>query len=243
MGQIVHEVIKYVLDQLNYENKINLSYALAILRKKFEQGFIYSSMKRYTGFSSKVHKFFEEEYNIEISEEDKKELLKKAELCLTTFYNSDTFMEIKNVPLSDWISLEEFLSFNLEGNRIFLSIDFAMKVGDKIILYDWKTGKERESDFDLQLTCYSLYLSEKYGISPENIVAKIFNLSINKEDTFKIDVKKLEEMKEYIKKSIEEMKSLLYDAENNIAKEDNFPKEEGFYCSRCSFKKVCSGEW
>lgn len=243
LGQIIHEVIKYVLNQLKDGKRVPLGYAIAILRKKFEEGFIQSSLKKYTGFKSKAHKFFEEEYGISISEEEKKELLKKAESCLTNFYNSDTFIEIKKIPVSDWISLEEFLTFNLEENRIFLSIDFAIKKGDKIIIYDWKTGKERSSEFDLQLTCYALYVSEKLGISPKNITARIFNLSINKEDTFEINEKKLIEMREYIKENISKMKSFLEDTKNNVAKEEKFPKEEGFYCSRCNFKKICSGEW
>lgn len=243
LGQIIHEIIKYVLEQLKYGRKISLGHAIAILKKKFEEGFIQSTMKKYTGFRSKTHKFFEDEYEIEISEENKKDLLKKSESCLINFFNSDTFIEIKNTPLSDWISLEEFLSFDLEGNKIFLSMDFAMKKDDKIIIYDWKTGKERSSEFDLQLTCYALYLSEKLKVSPENITTKIFNLSINKEDTFEINIEKLNEMKDYIKKSANKMKSYLKDIDNNVAIEEDFPKEEGFYCSRCSFKKICSGEW
>ena len=123
-------------------------------------------------------------------------------------------------------------------------MDFAMKEGDKIILYDWKTGQERTADFDLQLTCYALYISEKFGISPENIITKIFNLSINKEDTFEINKEKLKNMKKYIREQIKLMKSCLENVEENIAKEEKeFPKEEGFYCSRCNFKKICSGEW
>jgi CRISPR/Cas system-associated exonuclease Cas4 (RecB family) len=243
LGQIIHEVIKYVLDQFRYGNRITLGHAIVILRKKFEEGFIQSSLKKYTGFRSKVHKFFEDEYNIKISEEDKKELLKKAESCLTNFYNSDTFIEIKNSLISNWIYLEDFLSFNFEGNKIFLSMDFAMKKDDKVIIYDWKTGKERSSEFDLQLTCYSLYISEKFKISPEKIIARIFNLSINKEDTFEINEEKLIEMKNYIREKVSKMKSFLEDVEENIAKEEKFPKEEGFYCSRCNFKKICSGEW
>ncbi|MBR9701730.1 PD-(D/E)XK nuclease family protein [Candidatus Pacearchaeota archaeon] len=244
LGSIIHEAIKYVLNQLKFGQGISLSYALAILRKKFEKEFIQSSIKKYTGFNRKSHKFFEEEYGIEISEEDKKELLKKAELCLTNFYNSDTFMTIRKTPIEDWIFLENFLNFNFEGDKIFLGIDFAMRDGDKIILYDWKTGKERTADFDLQLTCYALYISERLGVSPKNIIAKIFNLSINKEDTFEINEEKLEEMKRYIQEKIKSMKSFLVDMEENIAKEEKeFPKEEGFYCSRCNFKKICSGEW
>lgn len=37
LGQIIHKVIKYVLDQLKYGKRISLSYATAILRKKIMQ--------------------------------------------------------------------------------------------------------------------------------------------------------------------------------------------------------------
>ena len=243
LGQIIHEVIKYTLAQIRSGQKMSLSYATAILRKKFENGFRESSVKKYNGFKSNLHKFLEDEYDLKISDEEKKELLKKAENCLTNFYNSDTFIEIKNTPVSDWIFLENFLSFNLEGNKIFLSMDFAMKKEDKVIIYDWKTGKERSTDFDLQLTCYALYISEKFRIAPKDIITKIFNLSINKEDTYEINETKLIEIKNYIKNSIRQMQLLLEDIKNNIACEEKFPKEEGFYCSRCNFKKICSGEW
>ena len=64
LGQIVHEVINFVLTQLRFGKGISLSHSLAILKKKFEEGFIQSFIKRYTGFNSKSHKFFEEEYGI-----------------------------------------------------------------------------------------------------------------------------------------------------------------------------------
>ena len=243
LGSIIHETIEYVLKQFRIGNTIGLTHAIAILEKRFKSDFEMSKLKEYTGFKSNAHKFFEDEYGIEISEEKKKELFEKAQLCLTNFFNSDIFMEIRRTPIDDWIALEDFLSFDFEGTRVFLSIDFAMRKGDKIVLYDWKTGKERLADFDLQLSLYALYVAEKFGISPENIETRIFNLAIDKVDPFNINTNKLEEMRNYVRKSVLEMKKLLRDVRDNEAYEEDFEKREGYWCARCSFRKVCLGEW
>jgi len=148
-------------------------------------------------------------------------------------------MEIRRTKLEDWVTLEDFLSFDFQGTKIYLSIDFAMKVGDKIILFDWKTGEERLASFDLQLTLYSLYVIKKFGISTDKIETRIFNLTIDKIDNFIIDDEKIDEIKRYMQESISKMKKLLRDDSNNEAKEEDFEKNEGFRCSRCNFKKVC----
>lgn len=239
IGQLIHGTIEYILKQYKIGNKISLAHAIAILRKKLDVEYTESKIKTYTGYSSKLNKLFEHEYNLEITEDDRKKLFDKAELALINFYNSDLFMEIRKIPIDNWILLEDFLKFDFNGTTIFLSIDFAIKSGEKIIIYDWKTGQERKDDFDLQMACYSLYVYEKFGISPENIIAKAFYLSIDKVDEFYVDFEKLEKTKKYIEKSIEEMSSFLLDKIENVTTEENFPKEKGFYCSRCNFKKIC----
>lgn len=243
LGSLIHGTIEFVLRKLRIRENISLGHALSILRKKFNSDFELSKIKEYNGFKSKTHKFFEHEYSIEISEDDRKKLLDKAESCLKTFFNSDIFMQIRKSPIENWITLEDFLSFEFEGTKIYLSIDFAMKVGDKIILFDWKTGEERLADFDLQLSLYALYVSEKLGFDATKIETKIFNLAIDKVDSFKIDKARLEEMKEYIHNSISEMKKLLRDIPENKAIEEDFPKSEGYWCKRCNFRKVCLEGW
>ena len=253
MGSVVHEVIEFVLKRFRIgavnrndpsgPSEVSLSHALVILRKRMESDFEMSKLKEYTGFMSKAHKFYEDEYGVEISNEAKMELFSKAELCVTNFFNSDIFMEIRRTPVEDWITLEDFLSFDFRETKVYLSIDFAMRKGDKIILYDWKTGKERLADFDLQLGLYALYVAEKFGMSAENIEARIFNVAIDKVDLFEVDEARLEEMRSYIRGSVLEMKKLLVDVRENEASEEDFEKSEGFWCSRCNFRKVCLEGW
>lgn len=253
LGSHVHGVIEFVLKRFRIGTEISLGHALAILEKRMESDFVMSKLGGYTGFKTNAHRFFEDEYGIEISEEEKKALFDKGSSCLTNFFNSDVFMEIRRSNVEDWVTLEDFLSFDFCGTRIFLSIDFAMRVGDKIVIYDWKTGGERKSDYELQLGLYALYISEKLGISADKIEAKMFYLAIDKVDSFDVDVTKLDEVRSHVESSILEMKKLLKDVtdsptrddsgELNEAVEEDFEKSEGYWCARCNFRKVCLGEW
>lgn len=246
IGSIVHEVIEFVLRKSRVGEEVSLNHALAILRKRFDSDFEISRLKEYTGFMSKAHRFFEDEYGIKISNEMKANLFEKAKKCLTNFFNSDVFMEIRRTPIEDWIVLEDFLSFDFEKTRVYLSIDFAMKIGDKVVLYDWKTGSERKADYELQLGLYALYITEKLGIPAENITAKMFYLGIGSEgkvDSFEVSSERLEGVRERLRVSILEMKKLLRDVTENEAAEEDFERLRGFWCSRCNFRKICLEGW
>ena len=116
-GSQVHGVIEFILKRFRIGEEVGLSYALSILRKRMESDFAMSKLGGYTGFVSKAHRFFEDEYDIEISEETKEGLFKKAELCLRNFYNSDIFMEIRKTSVEDWITLEDFFVGRPTGIR------------------------------------------------------------------------------------------------------------------------------
>ena len=246
MGSKVHDVIEFILRRFRIGEEVGLSHALAVLRKRMESDWDISKAGGYTGFASKAHRFFEDEYDVEISENEEAELFDKAERCLKNFYNSDIFMEIRRVPVEDWIALEDFLSFEFEGTQVYLSIDFAVRVNGRIILFDWKTGKDWKSDYELQLGLYALYVSEKLGIPADKITAKMFYLALGAEgkvDSFEVSSEWLEEVRQVLRESILEMKKLLQDVTENEALEGDFEKSKGFWCSRCSFRKVCLESW
>lgn len=248
IGQIIHEQIEKILQELKNGKEISLEKSMLKLKNKLDSGFIQSQLKEYTKFSSKLNKLFEHEYKIQITKKEKEKLFQKAGKCLINFYNSEILKEIKEIKKEDWLLIEDFLTFKFEGETIFLSIDFAIKKEDKIILYDWKTGKERTKDFDLQMMLYSLYAKEKWGIENEKIVARTYNVSLDILSEFKVNNEKLEKAKQYMKKSIRKMKSKLLYPQYNKAREEDFKKihnntENNYPCNRCNFKKICKGEW
>jgi hypothetical protein len=131
----------------------------------------------------------------------------------------------------------------LDNTRINLAIDCAIKEGDEIYLYDWKTGKSLSEDLSIQLCCYALYAMEKWGIHPESIRIIEYNLSFDKSNWFSITHGEVEEIKGYINGSIKDMQSLLVDAGSNIpGEEERFSKVEDERVSlRCNFRRVCRG--
>lgn len=246
VGERVHFVIEFILKRFFAGEEIGLSRAVNMLRRRMESDFDISKIGGYTGFASRAHRFFEDEYGIDINEKEKAELFDKAELCLRNFYNSDIFMEIRKSNLNDWLTLEDFLSFDFFGTRVFLSIDFAMKSGEEVFLFDWKTGKERQVNYKLQLALYAFYLREKFGFENKRIVAKMFYLALGVEgkvDSFEVSFEDFEDVENILRESILEMRSLLRDPEKNLALEEDFEKSEGFWCSRCQFRRVCLGDW
>jgi hypothetical protein len=246
LGSRVHDVIEFILKRFRVGEEVSLSHAVAILRKRMESDFEMSMLKEYTGFASKAHRFFEDEYGIEITDEERVGLFEKAERCLRNFYNSDVFMEIRRVPLEDWVLLEDFLSFDFEGVKVFVVVDFAMRLGGKLVLFDWKTGAERKADYEMQLGLYALYVSRELGFDAGDIEARMVYLGLGddvKVDSFDVSNERLNEVRAKMRASILEMRKVLRDVRDNEAVEEDFAKNEGFWCERCNFRKVCLGEW
>ena len=111
---------------------------------------------------------------------------------------------------------------------------------ENLIIFDWKTGKIRFDEMDVQLACYSLYSQEKWKVSPENIICKKYNVMIDKVDDYEINEDVIEKVKEHMRLSIAEMKDLLSDKNKNLAVEEDFePAEDENRCRMCNFRKIC----
>jgi hypothetical protein len=140
-----------------------------------------------------------------------------------------------------WLEVEEFSSFLLGHTKINLVIDCAIKEGEGVYIYDWKTGKSLSEDLSIQLGCYALYAMEKWSIPPESLSIIEYNLSFNKSNWFSVSQEEMKGMRGYINGSIKDMESLLTDVLNNLPmEEDRFSKiEDEHITSRCNYKKVC----
>lgn len=168
-------------------------------------------------------------------------MAQNVETCLRNFYASDIYDGLKSHPRDQWLEVEEFSSFHLDNIRINLAIDCAIKVGEEVTIYDWKTGKSISEDLPMQLSCYALYAMGKWHIPPESLKIIEYNLSFNKKSWFSVTRGEVEDIKGYIKGSIKDMQSLLIDIENNIPmEEDRFSKIEDERISlRCNYRKIC----
>ena len=240
-GEKVHECIQRSLNNVRRGIKVlSIDEIVSITLDQMRAEFRSSKSKNYWK-NPKSCALFEHEYEVELTDDQWKEVANNVENCLRNFYASDIYDGLKSHPRDVWLEVEEFSSFHLDNTRINLAIDCAIKEGDDVYLYDWKTGKSLSEDLSIQLACYALYAMEKWHVHPESLRIIEYNLSFDKANWFSVTDGEVEDIKGYIKGSVKDMQSLLTDIENNIPlEEERFSKvEDDRVGLRCNFRKVC----
>ena len=240
-GEKVHECIQRSLHNIRRGIKVlPVDEIVSITLDQMRAEFRSSKSKKYWK-NPKSCGLFEHEYEVEVSDEEWKEVASNVETCLRNFYASDIYDGLKSHRKEDWLEVEEFSSFDLDHTTINLVIDCAIKEGEGIYIYDWKTGKSLSEDLSIQLGCYALYALAKWNISPESLSVIEYNLSIDRSNWFSVSQEEMKGMQGYINGSVKDMQSLLTDLSNNIPmEEDRFSKiEDQHVTSRCNFKKIC----
>jgi len=185
---------------------------------------------------------FEHEYEKQVSNDDWKKTADNMELCLRNFYSSETFEMLKELPKRMWLEVEDFSSFKLNNTKIWAVLDCSFRTEDGgITIIDWKTGKSMSEDVSMQLSCYAMYVMEKWGIDPKNVKLIEYNLLANQGAEFKVTAAEIKNTKTYIVGSIADMQSLLVDVGENLPKEEEaFLKvEDERVRAGCNFRKVC----
>jgi hypothetical protein len=240
-GEKVHECIQRSLNNIRRGIKVlPVDEIVSITLDQMRAEFRSSRSKNYWK-NPKSCGLFEHEYELEVNDEEWKEVASHVETCLRNFYASDIYDGLKSHTRDGWLEVEEFSSFHLDQTKINLVIDCAIKEGDPTYIYDWKTGKSLSEDLSTQLGCYALYAVEKWNIPPESLSIIEYNLSFDKSSWFSVGQEEMKGIKGYIKGSKKDMQSLLADVSNNLPmEEDRFSKIENEHVSlKCNYRKVC----
>lgn len=240
-GDRVHRSIEGILGRLRRGEELPMEeIAVAKMLDAMRQDFRDSRAGKYREQPKRTCGLFEHEYAVAVPDEAWKENADRAALCVRNFYASDIFQRIRVLPKDAWIEIEERSAFDLSGLKVFVQLDFAFRDSDRIIVYDWKTGRAGAGRNDVQLACYVLYAVEKWKAAPDRVTAVEFNLPAKSETPHTLDPEQLQSVREYIHDSADEMQFPLSDPERNLAEEDSFDlTEDERACKRCNFVKVC----
>ena len=243
-GSTVHWEIERVLKELVTTGNLteinkSIERVTELMRKDFRssrEGAYWQT----NGSMKDVIALFEHEYELEIPNETWKKNYDDAILCLENFYGSEALKRIKELPKENIISIESMtaaaLSFTPE--TIFVKLDLALESGDKIVILDWKTGTGKSDE--LQFKVYTLFAHEEYDLPPDLITAVEVNLMVNENYNHSYGPSELLDAQNYITGSIEGMKSMLRDPDENTAVMTDFPRTDNEkICESCNFKKIC----
>ncbi|MEM4255093.1 MAG: PD-(D/E)XK nuclease family protein [Candidatus Norongarragalinales archaeon] len=241
-GASVHWAVKNVLDSVSRGKAFSFMEAEKLLDQKMKRDYN-DSKENLARRDPKAHaRFFEHEYSLDFGVSEALDLIATAKKCLRNFFESETYAWLKTVKKNDWLTIDEQTptSFNFEGTKVFVKLDAAIRTGDRIAIFDWKTSRKEDVDYTAQLACYLLYANRVWNSQPNKIDVFEVNLMQNYSRKHAGLSAKIDWIENYMRNSISGMKSMLKDAEKNEAQEEKYPRvNEERKCKRCFFVRVC----
>jgi hypothetical protein len=240
-GEVVHDCIARSLKNLSRGIPVlPVEAILDITRNRMRQDFRNSRDGAYRQNPRSQCGLFEHEYGVNISDDQWKATADHVSYCIITFYKSEWYEHLSHMNPADFLEIEEFASFELDGTEVKIKLDCACRESDRIVIWDWKTGKTENVEDYLQMTCYAFYAIQTYKVIPALVFTRLFNLHLNKLIERSISQTSLNELVSYITGSIRDMQSMLTDPSINSARESDFSKvSKPDLCLRCNFLDVC----
>jgi hypothetical protein len=187
-------------------------------------------------------RLFEHEYEIPVEQEDKRIAVNIVMRSLKHFFKSDTLRRALEVGRERWLALEDLVSFHVGEVEVFLRMDLAYRDHDgRVVIVDWKTGRNEGRFNEVQVAGYALYASERAWVTePEQISTELSYLVIPKTVRRSVNRKAIENARSFILKSAGTMKALLVDPLENLARLEDFPMiDRPQLCRRCNFRRLC----
>ena len=241
-GSIVHDEVERTLKTLRYGRNADQERSKENVIKNFKLSWAQSKNKDWKDSPKWKTNLFEHYYDQKPSDED---LLAIRDLMVNSidgFFASDSYRFIQTMSDSQWLAIEDLDSFEVHGAKLWVKLDFAIRHGERVYIYDWKTGKVVKEN-EVQLAVYAIYAKQKWDIDLKRI--RLFDVYLNQQIPVKVKPtdRLISSANEFIQTSIESMKELLTDEENNKTEIDLFPlasvDRETYPCSYCSFQTVC----
>jgi len=246
-GGIVHDAIEQVLAAWFRGRDVDPTAVEQHTVEGMRADFRSSRDRRYV-HQPKTCALFEHHYNVVLEDTDWLRVRAHVSHCLRTFFRSQWAAELQALPADDWLAIERFAKFEIDGVPVIAKPDAAHRLpdGNGIRIIDWKTGKSQggEEDVDqrFQLLLYTQFAVAKWGVPPESITAVAVNLHHDDADEMHFTQEDLDRLRARVVDSAEPMVSRLIDRDRarNEADAADFPmQDEPSACRRCSYKELC----
>jgi hypothetical protein len=188
-----------------------------------------------------IQGLFEHEYQIAVPAEEWKTTVDRVSRAIQNFLASDLWQEIQTLPDDAFLAVERRAHFLLDGLKVHAVPDLVLRRNGKVVIYDWKTGASAPAEHRTQLGIYALLAADRWTSSPDEIETLVYNPALDQRETFSFSAIDLENLREFIRDSADEMLFPLEDPEANIAGDggsfDCTTREEP--CKTCPFLRVC----
>ncbi len=192
--------------------------------------------------ASRTFRLFEHEYGIPVEQQDKRLAVTIVMRSLRHFFASEALARALAAGRERWLALEDLVSFHVGGTEVFLRMDLAYRETDgRVVIVDWKTGRREGRFNEVQVAGYALYALEKGWVAqPEEITTELNYLVLPKAVRRTLTRQKIEQTRHFIERSAGNMRALLLDSVENVAREEDFARvDRPQVCRRCNFRRLC----
>ncbi len=240
-GNVVHAVIEQTLQRLarNADKGVPAFEELRELSRQILIKQWFESEDR--AWEEKPKRFcnlLEHYYGHEITREKRNQIRDKVFRCLQAWHRSEVLREIME-QRGSWEYLEDLISINICGVKVYVKPDFALRNDGRLIIYDWKTGKQRPED-DLQVTIYALLGQQFFNCSNTEVV--LFYLDGGQVVRRTPSREEKNDAMEHIRASAGRLLMLAGDTENSVPKE-RCPMRVTSRCEKwCEYYELCRPE-
>ncbi len=251
VGLIVHESIYDVLHRFRF-NRLNVTSeeTIASAKLKWRKALADSVSGKWREDPKHVTCLIEDYYKHPGRDVKAQECWKHLETCLNSFRQSNTWKDLQRSRPRNWLAMDgdPFQSALVEGIPVYARPDLgydASREGhpqSKCWVFDWKTGKRRDSDV-LQIRYYALYAASAWGFPPEAVKARLVYLYPEPfDERIEVTPEALDDARRSLVDSYIAMRAVLSDIENNKPKDMScFPvTERAWLCQGCSFQEICA---
>lgn len=187
-------------------------------------------------------RLFEHEYDTPVDQEDKKIAVTIVVRSLRHLFRSETLREAFDAGAAGRLSIEELVSFHVDGVPVFLRMDLAFRQPDgRVLIVDWKTGRKEGRFAETQVAGYALYARQQGWVKdPSELRTELAYLALPRFVRRTVQAATLAQARRFIQRSAAAMKALLRDPLANLAHIDDFPMiDRPQVCRRCNFRRLC----
>jgi CRISPR/Cas system-associated exonuclease Cas4 (RecB family) len=237
-GSVVHDTIESFL-------RTNDALPSPEEQEAFVRSVVHSGMLadwRESEAGSIRFRLFEHEYEVPVEQEDKRLAVTTVMRSLRNFFRTETLRRALAVGRSQWLALEDLVSFHVGDVEVFLRMDLAYRDHDgRVVIVDWKTGRREGRFNEVQVAGYALYATEKGWVGePEEISTELSYLVIPKAVRRVVTTKMVQHARNFVARSARDMRTLLVDPVGNLARLEDFPMcDRPQVCRRCNFRRLC----
>jgi len=243
-GQIVHDVIREIFDREREGlSTVTCEQARKLARTRLRDAWRQSKDHLWRRSPKRFTNLFEHYYGHEVPQSRLESIGEKVDTCITNLFGSETFKAIQRAGVKRWLAIDQLDFFEFAGVKIYAVPDFALRDGQTVRIYDWKTGKP-DANVELQLTCYALFANKRWGVPLDRTVPLAVYLRAGQTEQIDATEERAARLKDYIRTTLFEMMRLLRSVEHNVPRGmDAFsPTDDPARCARCFFQEMCESE-